>query len=316
MSTFSLILAGGEPYYYRPSRSAIETMSDTSVRSRRVAPPDRRDRRPAAGSADRARSRSSSRVAASKQQQRRRRAASAGARGGDPPPPGRAQQRRASRRRAWCGSGASCSPRRSGMQGAFAVAVYAPPEAPGFWDLARDHYGSHTPMLAYRSAGAGDPRGHRGQAAVGVLPMPQEERARSVVAASALERTTATPHVIARLPFGGRGNARADGGDALAIGRGAEQPTGRDRTLLATENAPEYQPRPHVLDAGRRSDLTLHLHRVAASTPSGANTLIEIDGFVPRRRPAARTLPRPARRRRCTGCCRSAATRCRCRRPS
>src|ERR1700736_1782151 len=34
-------------------------------------------------------------------------------------------------------------------QGAFAIAVYAGPEALGFWDSARDHYGSHTPMSAY-----------------------------------------------------------------------------------------------------------------------------------------------------------------------
>src|SRR5215475_9705570 len=39
------------------------------------------------------------------------------------------------------------------LQGSFAVAVYAPPEMPGFWDLARDQYGSHTTMMAYRSTG-------------------------------------------------------------------------------------------------------------------------------------------------------------------
>src|SRR6185437_8636585 len=39
------------------------------------------------------------------------------------------------------------------LQGAFAVAVYSPAEMPGFWDLARDHYGSHTTMQAYRSIG-------------------------------------------------------------------------------------------------------------------------------------------------------------------
>ena len=37
------------------------------------------------------------------------------------------------------------------LQSSFAVAVYAPPQAPGYWDLARDHYGSHTPIVPYRS---------------------------------------------------------------------------------------------------------------------------------------------------------------------
>src|SRR5579885_707505 len=35
----------------------------------------------------------------------------------------------------------------------FAVAVFAPAEAQGYWDLARDHYGSHAPLTAYRSPG-------------------------------------------------------------------------------------------------------------------------------------------------------------------
>src|SRR6476661_3448239 len=37
------------------------------------------------------------------------------------------------------------------LQGPFTVAIYSPPEAQGFWDIARDHYGSQTPMLAYSS---------------------------------------------------------------------------------------------------------------------------------------------------------------------
>ena len=72
------------------------------------------------------------------------------------------------------------------MQGAFTVAVYAPPAAPGFWDIARDHYGSHTPMLTFGSAtqviravaeGQGDGRGSADAAGRGGRP---------VVAASAV----------------------------------------------------------------------------------------------------------------------------------
>ena len=35
------------------------------------------------------------------------------------------------------------------LQSPFSVAVFAPADRPGFWDLARDHYGSNTPMSAY-----------------------------------------------------------------------------------------------------------------------------------------------------------------------
>src|SRR5437763_16577164 len=61
------------------------------------------------------------------------------------------------------------------LQSSFAVAVYAPPQAPGYWDLARDHYGSHTPIVPYRSTSQVIGAVMDGQAAVGVLPMPAED---------------------------------------------------------------------------------------------------------------------------------------------
>src|SRR5688500_13821143 len=162
-------------------------------------------------------------------------------------------------------------------QGSFTIAVYAPPESQGFWDVARDHYGSHTQMLAYRSTGQVIHAVTDGQAAIGVLPMPREEDP-DPWWRHLLSTDDNAPHVIARLPFGGRGNARGDG-DALAIGRGAEQPTGRDRTLLVTENAPHTsRGRMFATLAG----LGLACSFMASCEHAeGANTLIEIDGFVP-----------------------------------
>ena len=164
------------------------------------------------------------------------------------------------------------------LQSAFTIAVYAPPQAQGFWDLARDHYGSHTPMLAFRTTGQVIHAVTDGQAAVGVLPMPQEEDPdpwwRHLLSAH-----DNAPHVIARLPFGGRGNARSDSADALAIGRGSEQPTGRDRTLLAAENAPHIS-RGRMFSTLAGLDLGCTF-MASCDHAEGANTLIEIDGFVP-----------------------------------
>jgi chorismate mutase len=164
------------------------------------------------------------------------------------------------------------------LQDAVAVAVYAPPEASGYWDIARDHYGSHTPMLAYRTVGQVIRAVTDGQAAIGVLPMPEEEDAdpwwRHLLSAH-----YEAPRVIARLPFGARGNGRTGGGDALAIGSFPEQETGRDRTLIATENAPAIS-RGRMLStlAALGLDCTfMAAHEQAAV----ANTLIELDGFVP-----------------------------------
>src|SRR6266852_7134845 len=122
------------------------------------------------------------------------------------------------------------------LQSPFAVAVFAPVEAQGFWDLARDHYGSNTPMSAYRSIGQVIRAVTDGQVSVGVLPMPQEGEP-DPWWRHLLSKDESAPRVVARLPFGARGNARTDGADALVIGRSAQQQTGHDRTLLATEAA-------------------------------------------------------------------------------
>jgi len=163
------------------------------------------------------------------------------------------------------------------MQAAFTTAVYVPPEGPGFWDVARDHYGSHTPMLAFGSAAQVIRSVTEGQATVGVLPMPREEEI-DPWWRHLLSTNEAAPQIIARLPFGGRGNARSDGADALAIGRGPQQATGRDRTLIATENAADIS----------RGRLFSTLSALGLSCPfmascehaDGVNTLIEIEGFV------------------------------------
>ena len=167
------------------------------------------------------------------------------------------------------------------LQSNFAVAVYAGPEAQGYWDLARDHYGSHTRMLAFRSTAQVIRAVTEGQAAVGVLPMPQDEEPdpwwRHLFSAH-----DNAPHVIARLPFGPRGNARAEGGDALAIGRGPHHETGQDRTLFVTENAVNIS-RGRIFSTltGLGLSCTFMASCEDADGPSTfPNTLIELDGFI------------------------------------
>src|SRR5260370_34298660 len=91
-------------------------------------------------------------------------------------------------------------------------------------------------MLTYRSTAQVIRAVTEGQAASGVLPMPQEEDP-DPWGRHLLSTHDKAPHVIARLPFGARGNARPDGTDALAIGHGGQQQTGRARTPIAPANA-------------------------------------------------------------------------------
>jgi chorismate mutase len=163
------------------------------------------------------------------------------------------------------------------QQGPFAVAAFAPPDRPGVWDLARDHYGSQTPLSAYQSSYQVIRAVTEHSVSVGVLPLPQDGDAdpwwRHLMSPDA-----ETPRVIARLPFGPRGNARGDG-DALAIGYGAQQPTGYDRTLLATENAVEIsRGRLMTVMSGLGLSCTF---QVSSTQADAANTLIELEGHVP-----------------------------------
>jgi chorismate mutase/prephenate dehydratase len=168
------------------------------------------------------------------------------------------------------------------LQSPFTVAVFAPEaqgfEAQGFWDLARDHYGSSTPISVHRSASQVIRAVGEGGATVGVLPMPHpgdpDPWWRHLLSADAK-----TPRIVARLPFGPRGNARGAGADALVIGSAAPQETGEDRTLLAIETAPDIS-RARILALLAQLRLACTLF-AACEQGGGALALIEIDGFVP-----------------------------------
>ncbi len=163
------------------------------------------------------------------------------------------------------------------LQSPFAVAVFAPPQMPGFWDLARDHYGSHTPMAGYNSIGQVIRAVNDGQVAVGVLPMPQEGES-DPWWRHLLSEDHNAPRVIARLPFGPRGNARSDGADALAIGRFDPEPTGSDRTLLVIETAGDVS-RTRMIGGLAEAGLICTLF-ASSEHGGGAIDLIEIEGFV------------------------------------
>lgn len=164
------------------------------------------------------------------------------------------------------------------LQTEFAVAVFAPPDAPGFWDLARDQYGSHTPMSALGSIGQVLRAVGEGSAALGVLPMPQEGES-DPWWRHLLWNEQNAPRVVARLPFGARGNARSNGADALVIGRFAEQPTGEDRTLFAIETAADIS-RGRIFGILAAIGLPCTFF-ASCEHAEGAVNLIEVEGFVP-----------------------------------
>ena len=164
------------------------------------------------------------------------------------------------------------------LQGRFAVAVYAPGAGTGYWDLARDHFGSHVPLTGFRSAVQVIRAVAEGEATVGVLPVPQEGDIDPWWRSLASD-DEATPRIIARLPFGARGNARPKAGDAFAIGLAQPEKTGNDRSLLLLETTGEAS-RTRIVSALGTSGLPCDSYASFERAPGLVLGLVDVASYV------------------------------------
>ena len=162
------------------------------------------------------------------------------------------------------------------VEGPFAVAVFSPDSEPGFWDIARDHYGSRVAVSGYDRVGLVLGAVQDGNATVGVVPLPREDDSdpwwRYLIAAGA-------PHVMGRLPFGDAGNHRGSPVEALVIGRALNEPTGKDRSLLVVEPTREIS-RSALRTAVTKAGLTPTFFGAWRAPHLGADLhLVEVEGF-------------------------------------
>jgi chorismate mutase/prephenate dehydratase len=157
------------------------------------------------------------------------------------------------------------------------IAVFAPNNATGLWDLARDQYGSQTPMTGFRTAGEVVGAVANGRAILGVLPVPGQGDGEAWWRLL-IPGDTPKPRVFARLPFGARGNAR-EGGDAFVIGLIEPEPSGIDRSLYIIETAKDLS-RTRVPAA--LSSAGLSATALAATVLPGDSIaqLIEFEGWI------------------------------------
>jgi len=134
------------------------------------------------------------------------------------------------------------------LQGPFSVVVYGGDDLLYFWDLARAHYGSTTPMIHSPEGPAhvlhlvGEQPG-----AVGVLPAPGDIRTGAPAGESdawwvALLLGDVRLKIFARLPFVLRDGESRERDHALVVGPVEREQTGDDITLLAIETAGEVSP--------------------------------------------------------------------------
>lgn len=124
------------------------------------------------------------------------------------------------------------------MEGPFSMAVFMPEGDGNFRDLARDQYGSFTPMTGYAAERRVIEAVGSRNATVGILPMPREDDP-DPWWQHLVNENEMTPRIIARLPFAGAGNYRDKDLEALVICPVAHHPVGRDRSYLAVETAKE-----------------------------------------------------------------------------
>lgn len=164
------------------------------------------------------------------------------------------------------------------LEGPHAVAVYMPDRGSGYLELARDHYGSYTPMTAVRSPGQVVRMVSEGSVTVGIVPMPDREVPEPWWV-TLMGESAEVPRIIGRLPFAGPGAGRGEGIEALAIGQIVPEPTGYDRSWIALETPPDIS-RARIRSVLGAAGLE-PTHQVATHLGEGVwRHLVEISGHV------------------------------------
>lgn len=117
----------------------------------------------------------------------------------------------------------------------FKIAVCRPADQPGYWDLARDHFGCQAPIVAYESPAQvlADVRGS--PVTVGVVPAPIEADTAPWWPLLAGPDPT-LPNVVARLPFLAMPNARARSISAVVLARIEPEASGDDCSMISIES--------------------------------------------------------------------------------
>jgi len=164
------------------------------------------------------------------------------------------------------------------VEGPFVVAVYTPADEPGYWDLARDHYGSRVPVQSFDRINHAISAVLDGQATVAVLPLPHEDDRDPWWRRIAVNGPN-VPHVVARLPFGDPGNQRGKGLQALVIGTTANEPSEHDRGLLVAETRDPVS-RSTLRDALNAAQLKPVYIQAFHETGRPEQHLVEAEGFL------------------------------------
>ncbi|UYN95426.1 MAG: chorismate mutase [Enhydrobacter sp.] len=114
------------------------------------------------------------------------------------------------------------------------IAICRPADQPGYWDLARDHFGCQVPLSAHDTPAQVLAEVRASETTIGVVPAPIEaDTAPWWPLLASGEQTL--PNVVARLPFLPMPNARARGATAFVLARIEPEASGDDSALISVE---------------------------------------------------------------------------------
>jgi chorismate mutase-like protein len=158
------------------------------------------------------------------------------------------------------------------------VAVHAPNKSAARWDLARDYYGSTTPMQLCTTASAVF-RALAQPATLGIMAMPEEGEKECWWPLLA-SRSADAPRIVARLPFVPNPRGRFADLGAYVIANTQPEESGDDRTLVVLQM---NEASPSMARVGTLlSQVGLAGQAVAQYRrgEDGARVLLELPGFV------------------------------------
>lgn len=168
------------------------------------------------------------------------------------------------------------------LQAPFAIAVCdAGPRGAGYWDLARDHFGGLVPMRRHASVRGVVHAIAEGDAALGVLPLPEDGEGDPWWPALGGGPDVAALRICARLPFAPGGNGQGAEQGALVVGDVPFDRSGDDRSYLLIES-PAGMSRTSLVASLTRSELRPIFVTAWQDGGAGATALnlVEVDDYV------------------------------------
>lgn len=161
-------------------------------------------------------------------------------------------------------------------QAPLAIAAWVPPDQPELWDIARDQFGSLTPIQRAGSWSHALRLLADGSAHLAVLPLPTEHEPWWP---GLLDTSLRPLRIVSRLPFC-RSVAYPEGCGAFVVGAIEPEPSGADLSLVAVQTAGEVG-RARLLDLLAAADLVPRwLATERYPETATALHLVEVDGFL------------------------------------